>query len=195
VIPTSLSDAERIRGGVTHSLQAHWRWLLTEGVVLIILGGAAILLPYVATITIAILVGLVVLASGLTGFVLTLRTRGAPGSGWSFISAVLGIVAGLVLLMRPITGAVSLTVVLTLFLILEGVVSIMYALDHRRAFTQRWSFMFASGVVDLILAATIFAELPGSAVWAIGLLLGINLVFGGMALIALALQRPMPRAN
>jgi uncharacterized membrane protein HdeD (DUF308 family) len=77
---------------------------------------------------------------------------------------------------------------LTVFLVFEGVVSILYALDHRRDATPRWSFMLVSGLVDLVLAGMIFAGLPATAAWAIGLLVGINLVFGGVALIAMALQ-------
>jgi uncharacterized membrane protein HdeD (DUF308 family) len=74
------------------------------------------------------------------------------------------------------------------FLALEGVVSIMYALAHRRESSSRWELMLVSGVVDLILAGLILAGLPGTAAWAIGLIVGINLLFGGVALIAIALQ-------
>jgi uncharacterized membrane protein HdeD (DUF308 family) len=74
------------------------------------------------------------------------------------------------------------------FLVLEGVVSIMYALAHRREKSSRWEMMLISGIVDLILAGLILAGLPGTAAWAIGLIVGVNLFFGGVALIALALQ-------
>jgi uncharacterized membrane protein HdeD (DUF308 family) len=85
-------------------------------------------------------------------------------------------------------GVFSLTLVLTLFLVLEGIVSIMYALEHKRELSGRWGMMLLSGVVDLILAGMIYAGLPGTAAWAIGLLVGINMVFGGSALIAMALH-------
>jgi uncharacterized membrane protein HdeD (DUF308 family) len=68
------------------------------------------------------------------------------------------------------------------------VVSILYARDHRRDATPRWGFMLVSGIVDLVLAGMIFVGLPATAAWAIGLLVGINLVFGGVALVAMALQ-------
>jgi uncharacterized membrane protein HdeD (DUF308 family) len=85
---------------------------------------------------------------------------------------------------------------LTLFLVLEGIASIMLALSHRRGFSARWGLMLVSGVVDLILGAIVFIGLPGTAVWAIGLLVGINLVFGGSALISMALQaRAAPSAQ
>jgi len=88
----------------------------------------------------------------------------------------------------PLTGAFSLTVVLVVFFIIEGVASIMFSLDHKRELSGRWGWMLASGVIDLVLAVLIFAGLPSTAAWAIGLLVGINMVFGGAALVAMALH-------
>jgi class 3 adenylate cyclase/uncharacterized membrane protein HdeD (DUF308 family) len=103
-------------------------------------------------------------------------------------SAALGIGAGVVLLAWPVGGAVSLTLVLIVFFLIEGVASIMYAMEHRQQLSGRWGWMLASGIVDLILAAMIFAGLPGTAAWALGLPVGINMLFGGSALIAMALH-------
>ena len=161
---------------------------MIEGLILLVLGVVAIVVPPLATVAVEIFVGWIVLVSGIVGLVATLRTRGAPGFGWSLLSAVIAIVAGVVLLAWPLSGALSLTVILTVFLAAEGIASIMYALDHRRDLTPRWSLMLVSGLVDLVLAGIIFAGLPGTAAWAIGLLLGINLVFGGIALIGMALR-------
>ena len=79
-------------------------------------------------------------------------------------------------------------IVLVAFFVIEGVASIMFALDHKRELSGRWGWMLASGIVDLVLARMIFAGLPSTAAWAIGLLVGINMVFGGAALIAMALH-------
>lgn len=185
---TDKNDIGRIQAAVTTSLHAHWMFFLIEGIILLALGVAAIVVPPVATVAVAILIGWLVLVSGIVGLASTLRARGAPGFGWSLLSAIIGIVAGVVLLAWPLSGALSLTLILTVFLAIEGIASIMYALDHRRELTPRWGFMLVSGVVDLILAGMIFAGLPTTAAWAIGLLVGINLVFGGVALIAMALH-------
>jgi len=128
--------------------------------------------------------------------VTTFRMRNAPGFWWSLFSALLGIVAGVVLLAWPLSGAVSLTLVLTFFLLFEGIASIMLALQHRHGFAARWAMLALSGVIDIILGGIIFAGLPGTAAWAIGLLVGINLVFGGVALISMALhaRRAAPAA-
>jgi uncharacterized membrane protein HdeD (DUF308 family) len=173
---------------ITNSLHAHWKFFLIEGIVLVILGLIAVCVPPLATVTVEILIGWLILLSGVLGLVMTFQTRGTPGFGWSLLSAIVGILVGIVLLIWPLSGVFSLTVMLTVFLVLEGAVSIMYALAHRREKSSRWEMMLVSGIVDLILAGLILAGLPGTAAWAIGLIVGINLFFGGVALAALALQ-------
>jgi uncharacterized membrane protein HdeD (DUF308 family) len=185
---TNNADLDRLQSAVANSLHMHWRLFLTEGIVLLVLGVIAIVVPPIATIAVEILIGWLLLVSGVVGLIATLRARSAPGFGWSLVSAILGIAAGIVLLGWPLSGALSLTMILTVFLVLEGVVSILYALEHKREISGRWGAMLFSGIVDLLLAGIIFAGLPGTAAWAIGLLVGINLVFGGSALIAMALH-------
>jgi uncharacterized membrane protein HdeD (DUF308 family) len=185
---TNQADLDQLQSAVANSLHLHWRLFLTEGIILFVLGVLAIVVPPIATIAVEILIGWLLLVSGVVGLIATLRARSAPGFVWSLVSAILGIVAGIVLLAWPLSGALSLTLILTVFLVLEGVVSILYAFEHKRELSGRWGAMLFSGIVDLILAGIIFAGLPGTAAWAIGLLVGINLVFGGSALIAMALH-------
>ncbi len=185
---TNPSDIGQIQRAVAQSLHDHWVMFLIEGVVLLILGIIAIVIPPIATLAVAILVGWLFLISGIVGLIGTYMMRHAPGFWWSLLSAVLALAAGLVLLAWPVSGAISLTLVLIVFFIIEGIASIMFALDHRAQLSGRWGWMLASGVVDLILAVIIFTGLPGTAAWAIGLLVGINMVFGGVSLIAMALH-------
>ena len=173
---------------VTPSIRAHWRLFLVEGIVLMVLGLLAILIPPLATLGFTIFLGWLFFVSGIVGLITTLWARQAPGFWWSLVSAVLGIAAGLVLITSPASGAVSLTLILVVFFVIEGVASIMYALEHRQQFSGRWGWMLFSGVIDLGLAFIIVAGLPGTAAWALGLLVGINMIFGGSALIALAMH-------
>ncbi len=189
---TDNSRLQDIQSAVAVSLHDHWRFYLIEGIVLLILGLLAILIPVVASIAVAILIGWLLLLSGVVGLISTFRMRGAPGFGWSLLSAVIGIAAGVVLLMWPLSGVVSLTLILTVFLFLEGIASIMLALQSRHGYSARWGILLFSGLVDLALAAIILMGLPGTAAWAIGLLVGINLVFGGSALISMALHARTP---
>ena len=181
-------DIAGIQRAVANALHQHWKLYLAEGVALVIFGFIAILVPPIATLAVTIVLGWLFLISGLIGLYTTFMMRHAPGFWWSLLSAALGVLVGGMLLARPITGAFSLTVVVIAFFIIEGVASIMFALEHKRELSGRWGWMLVSGIVDLILAAFVFAGLPSTAAWAIGLLVGINMVFGGSALIAMALH-------
>ena len=182
------SDTARIEAAIESTLSDHWTLFLIEGVVLLVLGILAIAVPPIATLAVEILIGWLFLVSGIVGAITTFWMRAAPGFWWSLVSAILGIAAGIVLLLWPAAGAVSLTLILISFFIIEGVASIMFALDHKRELSGRWGWMLASGIIDLILAAGVFVLLPGAAAWVIGLMVGINLVFGGVALIGMALH-------
>jgi uncharacterized membrane protein HdeD (DUF308 family) len=177
---------EQLQRRFLTSLRDHWVLFLVEGIVLVVLGIAAIMLPVVATLAVAIFLGWLFLISGIVGLITTFMMRNAPGFWWALLSAVLALGAGLVLLAWPVSGAVSLTLVLIVFFVIEGVASIMLALEHRES--GRWGWLLASGIVDLILAGLIITGLPGTAAWALGLLVGINMLFGGASMIGMALH-------
>jgi len=182
------NNVEEFQRTVVKSIHDHWALFLIEGIVLVILGLLAIVLPPIATLAVTILVGWLFLISGIVGLIMTFMARQAPGFWWSLLSAALAIAAGIVLLWSPLRAAVTLTLLLIVFFTVEGILTIMYALEHKKELSGRWGWMLVSGIVDLILAAIIFAGLPGTAAWAIGLLVGINMIFGGSALIAMALH-------
>ena len=183
-----IQDIQGLQRAATAALREHWVLFLVEGVVLLVLGATAVVLPPIATLAVTILLGWLFLVSGILGLITTFWMRHAPGFWWSLLSAVLGIVVGAVLLASPLTGAFSLTLVLVAFFLVEGAVSIMFALDHKRELSGQWGWMLVSGIIDLGLAIMIFAGLPSTAAWAVGLLVGINMIFGGSALIAMALH-------
>ena len=185
---TQQSGIQNIQRAATAALHEHWVLFLVEGVVLLVLGATAVVLPPIATLAVTILFGWLFLVSGIVGLVTSFWMRHAPGFWWSLLSAVLGIVVGAMLLGSPLTGAFSLTLVLIAFFLIEGAVSIMFALEHKRELSGQWGWMLMSGIVDLALAIMIFSGLPSAAAWAVGLLVGINMIFGGTALIAMALH-------
>ena len=187
--PLNNNELRREFGNAIH---AHWGLFLFEGILLVLLGAAAIILPVVATLAFTLVIGWLFLISGGVGLVTTFWMRNAPGFWWALLSAVIGIAAGVILLGWPISGTVSLTLVLIAFFIVEGIATLMYAFEHRAQLSGRWGWMLMSGIVDLILAGIIFAGLPGSATWALGLLVGINMLFGGTAMIGMALAARHP---
>src|SRR5262249_14712183 len=109
-------EAEEFRSAVSATIHRHWGLFLLEGIVLIVLGSLAILVPAVASLAATIFFGWILLVSGLVGLFATFRARHAPGFGWSLFSAITGIVAGIVLLSMPVQGTLSLTAVLIAFL-------------------------------------------------------------------------------
>jgi uncharacterized membrane protein HdeD (DUF308 family) len=180
-------DLPSIQAKVSAAVREHWKAFLFEGILLVVLGLAAIIVPPLASLAVTIVLGWMFLISGIAGLALTFWARQMPGFWWSLLSAVLAVVAGIVLLAQPVEGTLTLTIVVGAYFLAEGVATIMYALEHRRELSERWSWMLVAGLMDILIAAVIIAGLPGSALWAVGLLVGINLLFGGASLIGMAL--------
>ena len=170
------------------SLHDHWRAFLIEGIILVVLGLAAIALPPIAGLATTVVLGWLFLFGGIVGLIATFNQRNSPGFWWALLSAAVAVLAGGVLLANPLQGVTTLTVVLIVFFLIDGVLIIVLAFEHRRELTGRWEWMMLGGVMDLVLAGIIIAGLPGTLAWALGLLVGIDLVFGGMSLIAMALS-------
>jgi uncharacterized membrane protein HdeD (DUF308 family) len=189
------AEQARVASALAGAIRHHSGLFLAEGIVLLILGLLAVLAPAIASLAATVLFGWLLLISGVVGLIATFRARQVAGFWWSLLSAVIGIVAGLLLLAWPKPGVLSLTAVLIAFLLAEGIVTILYAFEHRSALSGRWGWMLASGVIDVCLGGLLFAGFPGTAVWALGLLLGINLLFGGWALILMALHARSAGAN
>src|SRR5712671_4106094 len=180
-------DIAQLQSEMSATVKAHWKAFLFEGIVLAVLGLAAMIVPPLASLAVTIFLGWMFLIGGIGGLVVSYWARQMPGFWWSLISAALAVLAGLVLLARPMQGVLTLTIVVGAYFLAEGVTTILYALEHRRELSERWSWMLVAGSMDIIIAGLIIAGLPGSAEWAIGLLAGINLLFGGATLIGVAL--------
>jgi uncharacterized membrane protein HdeD (DUF308 family) len=180
-------DLNSLKSRMSAAVRAHWKAFLFEGILLAILGLAAMIVPPLASLAVTIFLGWMFLVTGVAGLVMTYWARALPGFWWSLISAALAVLAGLILLARPMQGVLTLTIVVGAYFLAEGVATIMYALEHRKELSARWSWLLVAGLMDILIAFFIIAGLPGSAEWAIGLLVGINLLFGGATLIGMAL--------
>lgn len=176
------------------AIQAHWKRFLAEGVVMVVLGLLAIAVPEIASLAIAIFIGWLFFVGGIFRTMSVLRSQRMPGFAWALASAVLAIALGLVLVLHPIAGVLTLTIALVAFFILEGIAAILLAIEHRRHLPS-WGWVLFSGLVDLLLAYLIWEGWPSSAGWAIGLLVGINMCFLGLSLIMTALAARLSGAN
>lgn len=180
-------DVEKMQAAVSATVKAHWKAFLFEGIVLAVLGLAAMIVPPLASLAVTIFLGWMFLISGIAGLFVTFWARQMPGFWWSLFSAALAVLAGLILIARPVQGILTLTIVVGAYFLAEGVATIMYSLEHRRELSERWSWLLMAGLMDIVIAFLIISGLPGSAEWAIGLLVGINLVLGGASLVGMAL--------
>lgn len=172
-------DAEALRKNST--------WFLLYGVVMILLGIFAIAAPGVATLALELTIGWMLLLGGAFGIFATFSGgREAPGFWWNLLTAIVYILAGLALLTRPAAGVITLTIILSAYLLAGGIFRIMLALGYRKDIPNAWAWMLISAVVDIALALMIIGGMPGTAVWVLGLMVGINLLMLGVALMMVA---------
>jgi uncharacterized membrane protein HdeD (DUF308 family) len=183
---SDITDLEGIRRQLASTIQAHWKLFLAQGIVMMVLGFLAVALPNIATLAVEIFVGWLFFVGGIFRTLSVWRSRQAPGFVWSLLTAVLSIALGLILIFRPLEGVLTLTMILVAFFIVEGIASIIGAIEHRQHL-RSWGWVLFSGIIDLFLAYLIWQGWPSSASWAIGLLVGINMLFLGLSLVMTAL--------
>lgn len=181
-----MTDLEGLRRQLASTIHAHWKLFLAQGIVMMVLGVLAVALPNIATLAIEIFVGWLFFIGGIFRAVSIWHSRQAPGFAWALLTAVLSIVLGLILVFRPMAGVLTLTMVLVAFFVIEGIASIIGAIEHRQHL-RSWGWVLFSGIVDLLLAYLIWQGWPSSASWAIGLLVGVNMLFLGLSLVMTAL--------
>ena len=183
---SDMTDLESLRRQLALTIHAHWKLFLAQGILMIVLGFLAVAEPNIATLAVGIFVGWLFFVGGIFRAASVWHSRQAPGFAWSMLTAILAIVLGLILILRPLPGVLTLTMVLIVFFIVEGVASILAAIQHRNHL-RSWGWVLFSGIIDLLLAFLIWAGWPSSADWAIGLLVGINMLFFGLSLVMTAL--------
>lgn len=180
----SLFEVDRLamQGALRRALSAHWRLFVIQGVTMIVLGLAAVGAPVVAGVAIDLYLGALLMIGGVVGLVAVFSQHNAPAFLWGLVTSALLAAAGVLLLSRPPTGVASLTLVLTAFFIAEGVFQAATSLAYRHFAPAAWGWMLASGLADLVMAGLIIAGLPASLAWALGLIVGVNLLSSGWAL-------------
>jgi uncharacterized membrane protein HdeD (DUF308 family) len=170
---------------VQENVSRHWKWLLALGVIALIGGVFAILVPVAASISAAILAGWALLFGAVSRLVAVFRADRTPERLTHLALGLLYLVAGLYLLLFPVSGTITLTVVLVAYFLASGAVLLASAVQTWGSDTTAWRMFL--GLLSIVLGVLIWADLPSSATWAIGLLIGIQLVFAGTDLIFIAL--------
>ena len=176
-----------LRRALDETMRTYWVLFLIHGVILMGLGVLAFIWPQITTVAVDVYVGWMFLFSGIVGLVTIFLAPSVPAFLWSLLTAALSLIVGVLLLWHPVQGVVSLTLVLIAFFIVEGIFQIAAAVRYRDEFSGSWGWMVMSGIADLILAWLIISGWPGTASWALGLIVGVNLFTSGLAITMAAL--------
>ena len=178
-----------LRHGLS-ALRGNWFWFVLLGIALIVLGMVAISSSVIASLAFAVFFGVLILMSGVVETIGAFWTRAWSGFFLHLLSGILAIVIGLLFLRRPVTELLVFTLLIAAFLMVGGIFKIVTALSFRFA---AWGWPVLSGVIDVALGIMIWMEWPASALWVIGLFIGISMVFRGVHWIALGLAlRALP---
>jgi uncharacterized membrane protein HdeD (DUF308 family) len=183
--PLTAADLEMRLMESRRLIAEKWGWFLALGIVLIIAGLAAIAFPLMGTIAAKILLGWLFLIGGVMMIMHAFQAPGWQGFLWELLIGILYAFAGAYLAFFPFTGLITLALVLSVLFIIEGIFELIMAVRVRPH--DGWGFLLLSGIAALAVGVLIALGLPGSAEWALGLLVGINLLFSGWSYVFLAL--------
>ena len=139
-----------------------------------------------ATFAVDIFVGWLFLVSGVVGLIAMFSAKDMPAFLWSLLTAALCLATGILLIWQPAQGAVSLTMLLTAFFIVEGLFQTITSFAYRRWMGSVWGWLLLSGVTDLVLATLVVVGWPTTAAFTIGLLVGVSLITSGWGILAIA---------
>lgn len=174
---THTDDANSKSGG-TGTLKA-------LSIFLILLGLAAMIFPQWASISAELFVGWFMLFGGGFHIVHAIQARAQGGLAWALLVGLVQVAAGVILLAYPLNGVVALTVFLSVVFVVEGAFRAGFAFQIRPQ--SNWGWVLFSSVMSIVVGVMIYMQLPASALWAVGLLVGINIAFAGWSLLMLAL--------
>lgn len=195
VEPSEYAPRARLLGLVNlATVREHRGRFIALGAVLVVLGALAIVVPFAAGLVTTVLLGWLLIAAGVAEGVHAIVEHQWGGSGWAILAALIYVIAGAVVVAFPLVGKMVLTMVLTAFLAADGILKIVRAVQHRTL--PAWGWLLFDGFVALFLALLLWRHWPSSAAWAIGLLVGVNLLFNGFSMLVLGLgARPAAQAR
>lgn len=170
---------------VIAAISEHRNWFMILGVLLVVLGFVAILFPFATTIAAKIVLGWLFIIGGIGQIWHAFSTQKWSEFALNLLIGVLYLVAGAWLAFLPLTGILTLTILLSALFIVEGFLESVMA--FRMKPQEGWGWMLFAGLCALAVGILIMAKLPSSAIWAIGLLVGINMISTGWAYVFLAM--------
>lgn len=169
-----------------------WGWMLALGVVQIIAGSVAIAAPVVGSLVAVGVFGGVLIFSAIAQLAYAFKVKAWPRSAWNGLGGALYAIAGLLVILNPIGGALTLAIIIAVLLIAEGALRVIFATMARPA--AGWGWLAAAGIGSIIVGVILLLGWPLTALWVTGLLLGINLIMSGAtnAAVAISARRLSP---
>lgn len=161
-------------------------WLIFEGLLLIALGILAAVLPVFAGLAVAVVMGWVLVFSGLLALVGLFGSRGHDHPVWRTLSALIAIGAGGIVLWSPVVGVIGLAILIAVYLTLNAITSFAMAFHHRGRAAKGWGWQVFSGLVGIVLAVFILLLNPRGDAVLIGFFVAINLIVGGLSLFGIS---------
>jgi uncharacterized membrane protein HdeD (DUF308 family) len=178
--------AAALREAMRETVKRYSLWYLIQGVLLVVAGVLALVYPFIASVTVVFLLAWILIASGVLQGIGLIGASNVPHYWLQLISAALAILIGLLLLRAPDSGLLIMTVLLIVYFMVEGIAKVIFALTIRPF--PHWGWVLGSGLVGILLALILWANMPLTSDWLLGLMLGILLVCEGAALTYLAWQ-------
>jgi uncharacterized membrane protein HdeD (DUF308 family) len=176
--------AAALREAMRETVRRYSLWYLIQGVLLVVAGVLALVYPLIASVAIIFLLGWILIISGVLQGIGLIGASNVPHYWLQLISAVLAILIGVLLLRSPDSGLLIMTVLLIVYFMVEGIAKVIFALTIRPF--PNWGWVLGSGLVGILLALILWANMPLTAEWVLGLMLGVLLVCEGAALTYLA---------
>jgi uncharacterized membrane protein HdeD (DUF308 family) len=175
------SKKEQIKINFNEFMQLHVKGIRNTGIVLVVLGALALIVPMAAALAIELILGWLLLLAGISQIIHALRSKGSQRFWWEAGIGVLYCLGAFLLLLNPMQGLITLTFLLTFLFIAEGLFKIILAWQFRPVAT--WPWLLVSGLLSCALGFFILSDISSNAKWVLGIMVGINFVFAGWALI------------
>lgn len=160
--------------------------VLITGIVLAVLGFLGILLPNISTLVAETWTALILISAGAAKLGYAFQTREKGGFVWKLLLGALYIATGIMLFVYPLTGVLTLTLLLGSFLLTEGVFNLILAFRLRPQ--ANWFWVLVDGIVTLLIGAFIWFQWPFNAPWLLGTFVGVSILFSGFSRIMLSLD-------
>ena len=171
--------------GNTETVRAGWGWFLALGIVLVIGGSLAILLPVASTLATSLFLGAILFVGGIFQIIHAFQVKTWGGFFWDLIVGIVQVAGGIIVYMNPFAGAVTLTVLIAAVFFAQGVTQTFLAFKVRPH--DGWGWLLASGLIAVIVAVMLMMRFPAASVTAPGILAGISILFSGFSYVMIAL--------